>query len=151
MGNNVTLSVDFDLIVLMVAIAMMIIGYLSGATVIIRLLKLIVPCHHSIFGVPISRLIVRSKWAQHLFSKYKIFTVIPYINTFMVVVSLSIVLSSSIISWNFSCAGSKTAASELVKFRLGHLNHFLVVFYRSFVIYTLIASHFTVCGDGLYV
>lgn len=146
------LTVDFDLMVCLFALAIFIIGYFSGATVeIVRLFHLIVPfVLISLFGESISRIILQSGMVHGLFSRYKVLTVIPYIHTFIIV--LILLFTYLILYYLLALVLNqvrKIVASELVKFKLGHINHVfggIISLFRVYILLSVFILPFIVFG-----
>lgn len=151
-GNRVTLAVNFDLLVLMIIIALMIIGYLSGALIEgIRLFQLVIPfLIIALFGDALSRFILRGAFIQNLFSRYPLFTVIPYMHTFLVI--LIDVLIFVIIYYLLVIVLlpiRKMVASEIVRFKLGSFNQVfgsILTCFRLYILLTLFILPFILMG-----
>lgn len=151
-GNRVTLAVNFDLLVLMIIIALMIIGYLSGALIEgIRLFQLVIPfLIIALFGDALSRFILRGAFIQNLFSRYPLFTVIPYMHTFLVIlidVLIFVVIYYLLVIVLLPIR--KMVASEIVRFKLGSFNQVfgsILACFRLYILLTLFILPFILMG-----
>ncbi|HEY8436820.1 MAG TPA: hypothetical protein VIK63_07270 [Haloplasmataceae bacterium] len=151
-GNRVTLAVNFDLLVLMIIIALMIIGYLSGALIEgIRLFQLVIPfLIIAVFGDALSRFILRGAFIQNLFSRYPLFTVIPYMHTFLVIlidVLIFVVIYYLLVIVLLPIR--KMVASEIVRFKLGSFNQVfgsILACFRLYILLTLFILPFILMG-----
>lgn len=151
-GNRVTLAVNFDLLVLMIIIALMIIGYLSGALIEgIRLFQLVIPfLIITLFGDALSRFILRGAFIQNLFSRYPLFTVIPYMHTFLVIlidVLIFVVIYYLLVIVLLPIR--KMVASEIVRFKLGSFNQVfgsILACFRLYILLTLFILPFILMG-----
>lgn len=151
-GNRVTLAVNFDLLVLMIIIALMIIGYLSGALIEgIRLFQLVIPfLIIALFGDALSRFILRGAFIQNLFSRYPLFTVIPYMHTFLVIlidVLIFVVIYYLLVIVLLPIR--KMVASEIIRFKLGSFNQVfgsILACFRLYILLTLFILPFILMG-----
>lgn len=151
-GNRVTLAVNFDLLVLMIIIALMIIGYLSGALIEgIRLFQLVIPfLIIAVFGDALSRFILRGAFIQNLFSRYPLFTVIPYMHTFLVIlidVLIFVVIYYLLVIVLLPIR--KMVASEIIRFKLGSFNQVfgsILACFRLYILLTLFILPFILMG-----
>lgn len=146
------LSVDFDLLLVMILLAMFLIGYISGATVeIIKLINLIVPfIVIYFFAGDISRWVFRTKLLQKLLSKFTVLEHIPYFNTFVVFLATFITFLGAYWVLSYMTRGlKKIIVSEVLDYKLGKFNHSagaILALIRFYVLGSLLVLPFFVLG-----
>ncbi len=146
----------FDVLVLLIMIAMIVIGYISGATVeIIKLVKIYIPFIVVFYlGGPISRFVYSSPQFNNIISKIEFIQNMPYFNTFVMFLSTFIAFFGTyfIIGLMIKFI-QKRLQSEIVNYRLGKFNHQLgsiIALVRFYVIISILILPFFLLGFTSY-
>lgn len=121
-----TLSLDFDILLLLILVAMIYIGFITGATSeFIKLMKVIIPFLIVFyFGGHIARLIFHSSYFNMLINKVSSLNTMPYFNTLIMCVSTIIAFFGSyfVISLIINYI-KKKIQTEIVTYKLGKFNN----------------------------
>jgi len=139
------LTLDFDVIFIMILVAMMIMGYITGATVeIIKLIRIYIPFIVVYYlGGPLSRWVYKLPFIHNSIKKLSFLQNIPYLNTFiMMFCTIVAFVGAYFILGIIIKFIQKKLLQEKVNYKLGKFNHFLGAIIATIRFYVIISLLF---------
>lgn len=139
------LTLDFDVIFIMILVAMMIMGYITGATVeIIKLIRIYIPFIVVYYlGGPLSRWVYKLPFIHNSIKKLSFLQNIPYLNTFiMMFCTIVAFVGAYFILGIIIKFIQKKLHQEKVNYKLGKFNHFLGAIIATIRFYVIISLLF---------
>ncbi len=147
-----TLGLNFDIIFILIMVAMIVIGYITGATVeVIKLVRIYIPFIVVFYlGGPISRIVYKSSLFKDAINSLSFLEGIPYFNTLIMFLSTFIAFFGSYFIIGIVVKFiQKRIQSEKVTYKLGKLNNRLgglIAIIRFYVLFSLILIPFFILG-----
>ncbi len=146
------ISLDFDILFILILIAFLAIGYITGATIeLIKLVRIYVPFIVVFFiGGPLSRWVYKLLLLNNVIGKINVLRAIPYFNTFIMLLATIIAFFGAYFIIGLIIRFIKNRLqSEIVTYKLGKFNNQLgavIAVGRFYIIVSLLVLPFFMLG-----